>query len=139
VLDGVGVFRASLFEEFLKVVCGRPCIALAAAQDLRGMPHARAAYSLIDATIIVGRGLLAVMFVPLLAALGALLGVMDGDIEQHSPAATRGWVKLEHLDANGVVGSDTAPFLGGGAVLITDGVSSSPCRPALARTLLGVE
>jgi voltage-gated potassium channel Kch len=68
---------------------------------------------LIDATIIIGHGLLAVLFASLLAALGGLLGILDGDVGWCSPVATQGRVKLGRLGANNVLSGDSASFFGG--------------------------
>jgi hypothetical protein len=83
VLDGVGVVWTSLFEELFEVVCGRPRLTLAAACGHHGVHHTRAACLFVGATIIIGRGcgLLVVVLAPLLVALGALLGILDGDVE----------------------------------------------------------
>jgi hypothetical protein len=43
------------------------------------MPHAEVTCSLIDTKVIVGRDLLAAQFVPLLATIGTLFDVLDGD------------------------------------------------------------
>jgi hypothetical protein len=63
------------------VVCGRPRLTLVIACDSRCVHHDGVACLLIDVTIIVrcGCGLLAVLFAPLLASLGALLSILDGD------------------------------------------------------------
>jgi hypothetical protein len=90
VLDKVGVVRARFFEEPLKVVHGWLHLALAAAHGLYGALHARASCSLIDVAVVVGCGLLAALFVPLLAGLGTLLGTLDGDVGRHFPAAAQG-------------------------------------------------
>jgi hypothetical protein len=71
---------ASLFKELLKVVCGWPPLALAAACNLRSMAHTGATCSLVDAAIVVSRGLLAALFSNLLATYGTLHGILDGDI-----------------------------------------------------------
>jgi hypothetical protein len=82
VLDEVGVVRASLLKDLLEVVHGRPRLMLPAACNSRAMHHDGAACLLVDATIIIshGCGLLAPLLVPLLAALGALLDILDDDI-----------------------------------------------------------
>jgi hypothetical protein len=56
VLDGVCMVWASLLEEPLKVVCGRPRLALATADGDRDTCHIEATRFLIIATIIVGHG-----------------------------------------------------------------------------------
>jgi hypothetical protein len=83
--DGVRVVWASLLEDPLQVVCGRPHLALAAADDSHDAHHTGATYFLAVAIIIVGHGCdrLKTLFTPLLAALDALLGVMDGDVGRH--------------------------------------------------------
>jgi hypothetical protein len=115
VLDGVGVVWACLFKELLEVVHGWPRLMLATAYDHRSVLHVRAACLLLDVAIIVDRdcGLLAVLLVPPIAALCALLSILDGDIRQCSPATTRGRVKLGHLVADGVLGGDASPLLDG--------------------------
>jgi hypothetical protein len=127
VLDVVGVVRASLFKEPLKVVCLWPCLTLATALDRHDVFHARAAHLRADATINVGRGrrLLAALLAPLLATFGVRLGILDGDIEWHSPAAAQDWAKLSHLVADGVLGGTTAPLLGG----VLEGVGRCLKRP----------
>jgi hypothetical protein len=57
VLDGVGVVWVSLFKELLNVVHGRSRLAVAAARNLCGAPYAGAACSLIDAAVVISRGL----------------------------------------------------------------------------------
>jgi hypothetical protein len=79
VLVREGMVRASLLEELLQVVHGQPCLVLPTAHDLYSMPHAEVTCSLIDTKVIVSRDLLAAQFVPLLAAIGTLFGVLDGD------------------------------------------------------------
>jgi hypothetical protein len=79
VLDGVGVIRACFFKELLEVVLRRSCQALAITCGLYGVFSTTAANPLIDVAIDIGCGLLAVLLVPLLAGLGALLGTLDGD------------------------------------------------------------
>jgi hypothetical protein len=81
---------ASLLEESLEVVCRRLCLAFAAVCGSRDAPHTEAA-------IIVGRGCspLRMLLAPLLATLGTLVGILDGDVRRrllvaawgHLPAA----------------------------------------------------
>jgi hypothetical protein len=113
VLDGVGMVLVSVFEDLLNAVCGRPRLALAAAHDLRGAPHIRAACSLVEVTIVVGHGLLAAWFAPFLAAPGALLGILNGNIGRRSPATARSWVKLGRPNADSVMGGNAALLNGG--------------------------
>jgi hypothetical protein len=75
VLDGIGVIRANLFKELLKVVRGRPCLAPAAARVLCCMLRARAACQLVDTAVIIDSCLLVVLFAPILAALSGLLSI----------------------------------------------------------------
>jgi hypothetical protein len=83
VLEGVGMVWASLLEELLKVVRGRPCMALAVACGSRDMHHTGAACLLVVATVIVGSGcgLLKMQLAPLPTTLGTLPGVLEGDVE----------------------------------------------------------
>jgi hypothetical protein len=75
VLDGVGVIRANLFKELLKVVRGRLCLTPAAARVLCCVLRARAACQLVDTAVIVGSCLLVMLFAPILAALSGHLGI----------------------------------------------------------------
>jgi hypothetical protein len=70
---------------------------------------------LVDAAIVVirGCGLLATLLAPLLVALGALLGILDGNVERRSPAAARGQAMLGRLFADVVLCGDASPFLSG--------------------------
>jgi hypothetical protein len=88
--DGVGVVWAHLLKELLKVVRGRLCLMLAGAHSFRDEHHTRAVYSLVVATIVVGHGcgLLKSLLAALLATLGALPGVLCGNIGRFLPAAT---------------------------------------------------
>jgi hypothetical protein len=83
VLDGIRKVRAGPLKESLKVVYRWPHLALVAACYSHDMPHVRAVCFLIIAAVIVGRGRnpLRTLLAPLLAALGSLLGLIDGDIE----------------------------------------------------------
>jgi hypothetical protein len=92
------------------VICGRPRLSLAIAYGGRGVNHIRAARLLVVAAIVVDRGcsLQMVLFVPLLAALGALLGILNDDVGRCFPIAAWGLVKLGHLVVDGLLGSDTA-------------------------------
>jgi hypothetical protein len=62
------------------VVCGRLCLTLAAAYDRCGVLRAGAAGLLVDVAKVIGHGFLAALLVPLLAALGTLLGIRDSDV-----------------------------------------------------------
>jgi hypothetical protein len=108
-LDGVRVIRARFLKELLKVVCWRSFLALAVARGLHSVFRAGTAYLLIDATVVVGCGLLTTLFAPLLAGLNALLGAVDGNVEQRFPATARGQLKLGHLSAGGTRSGDVAP------------------------------
>jgi hypothetical protein len=113
VLDGIGVSQARFFEELLKVVLRQSCLALAISHSLCSVFGARATHPLVNATIVNGCGLLATLFVPLLASLGTLLGTVDGDAEQHNPTADRGWLKSCCLGTTGMMGGDaTLSFCG---------------------------
>jgi hypothetical protein len=74
------------------------------------MLHIEAAHLLADAAVVIGhhRGLLPALLVPLLAALGALLGILDGDVRQCSPSAAQSQAKLGRLVVDGMLGN-TAP------------------------------
>jgi hypothetical protein len=74
---------------------------------------ATAANPLIDVAVDIGCGLLAVLLVPLLAGLGALLGTLDGDTGLRFPIADRGWSMSRRLGTNGVMGGDAAPSFSG--------------------------
>jgi hypothetical protein len=73
---------AGLLEESLEVVCRQSSLALAAACGSHDAPHIEAACFLIIAAIIVGRGCspLRMLLAPLLATLGTLTGIVDGDV-----------------------------------------------------------
>jgi hypothetical protein len=86
---------------------------LAISRDLRDMFCTGAACLLIDATVIIGCGLLMVLFVPLLAGLNALLNALDGDVGWRFPAVARGRLKLGHLSPGGARGGDIAPSFDG--------------------------
>jgi hypothetical protein len=82
VLDGVCVVWASLLDEALDVVYGRPHLALAAACGNHDAHHAGATHFLIVATVVIGRGCdrLKMLLAPLLATHDALLGILDGNV-----------------------------------------------------------
>jgi hypothetical protein len=107
------VIQASLLKELLKVLRGWPHLELATARDLHGMLHARAAYLLVDSTIIVGHGLLVALFAPLIAAHGSLHCILDGKVRWCSPATARGRAKLGHLGADVMSSGDAASFFRG--------------------------
>jgi hypothetical protein len=65
-----------------------------------------------------------VLLAPLLAALGALLSVLDDNTGWCFPAAW-GYVKMGCLGADGILGDDTAQLLGG----VLDGVGWCLERP----------
>jgi hypothetical protein len=115
VLDTVGVVRANLLKELLDVVRGRPRLMLATACNSHGAHHAGAIWLLVDATAIIGRGcsLLVTVLAPLLAALGALLNILDDNVRQRFPTTAWGWVKMGCLVADVVLGGDPAQLLGG--------------------------
>jgi hypothetical protein len=114
VLDEVGVVWASLFKELLKVVCGRLRLTHAATCSHRSALHIGAAYLLVDAVVISDScGLLTALLAPVPAALGALLGILNGDIGRCSPVAAQGWAKLRHHVVDGVLGGDALPHLSG--------------------------
>jgi hypothetical protein len=105
--------RSSLFKELLEVVCGWPRLTLAATRDCHGVLHVGAAYLHVEVIIIVGCGLLLVLLMPFLVALGALLGVLDGNIGRCSPDAAQGQVRLGHLVVDSMLGGNAASLLGG--------------------------
>jgi hypothetical protein len=80
--------------------------------SLRPPRHAGASFLPVDTTFIIGRGLLEVLLVPLLAALGALLDILGGDIRQWSPEAALGRARLSRLVVDGVSSGGAAPLLG---------------------------
>jgi hypothetical protein len=114
-LDRVGVVRASLHKELLKVVRGRPRLMLAAAYDSHRAHHDGAVCFLVDATVggSHGCGLLATLLAPLLATLSALLGILDDDVGRHFPAAAWGWVQLGRLVADDELDGNATQLLGG--------------------------
>jgi hypothetical protein len=93
--------------ELLEVVRGRSRLMLAVACDSHSAHHDGAACLLVDAAIIVSCGcsLLAALLAPLLAAL---LGILDDDVGRHFAAAAWGWVKLDRLIFDDVLGGDAA-------------------------------
>jgi hypothetical protein len=97
------------------VVCGWPHLTLAASCGSRDVHHARTTHLLIVASIIVDHscGLLKMLRVPLPATLGALPDVTGGDVRRCLPAVARGWAKLGHLVAGGVLGGDATQLLDG--------------------------
>jgi hypothetical protein len=79
VLDGVRMFRAGLLEESLKVVCWSPRPALNATPGAHNIHHVRVIYLLIIVIVVsCGCNPIRVLLSPLLAALGVLLGSLDG-------------------------------------------------------------
>jgi hypothetical protein len=79
------VVWASLLEESLKVVCRRSCLTLAATYGGCDTCHSGATRFLVVAAITVGHGCdpLKMLLASLLATLGALFGVLDGDVGRH--------------------------------------------------------
>jgi hypothetical protein len=77
----------------------------------------RAACLFVSATVVVDRdcSLLVALHAPLLATLGTILSIMDGNVGRCSPAIAWGRAKLGCLVAVGVLGGDAAPL--DGAVL----------------------
>jgi hypothetical protein len=61
------------------VVHGRSCLVLAAARGLYHVHCTGAICLLIDATVVVGGGLLVVLLAPLLSGFGVLLSTVGGD------------------------------------------------------------
>jgi hypothetical protein len=92
------------------VVHGWSCLTLVAACNNRGACHAGAARLIVDAAVIISRssGLLTALLVPLLAALGALPDILDGNVKRLFPAAAWGQVKLGCLATDGVLGDNIA-------------------------------
>jgi hypothetical protein len=104
---------ASQFEESIKVVCRQLRLALAPTSG-------GATYFLIVAAVIAGHehNLLRTLLAPLLATLGALLGIVDDDVEWSLNTTARGhlsiaWgrAKFDRLVAGGVLGGDAAQLL----------------------------
>jgi hypothetical protein len=121
-LDGVCMVWTGLLEESLEVVCRQPHLALAVVCSSHNMTHAGAICFLIIAAVIVHRSCnpQRALLAPLLATLGALLGIMVGDIRRYLLTAAQGrlpagWgkVKSSCLIAGGILGGDTAQLLGG--------------------------
>jgi hypothetical protein len=77
--------------------------------------HAGLALLFVDATVITGCGcgLLAVLLVPLHAALCALPDNLDDDAGQRFPAAAWGRMKLGYLVADAIMGGIAAQVPGG--------------------------
>jgi hypothetical protein len=86
---------------------------LTVARDLHGVFHTDAACLLVDATVVIGCGLLMALFAPLLDGLNAHLSILHGDVRWCFPAATWGQMKLGHLSADGVRGGNIAPSFDG--------------------------
>jgi hypothetical protein len=84
--------QAGLLEESLNVIYRRQRLAHATLCNSHNVAHVGAACSLIVAIVIVshGRNALRTLIVPLLSALGALLGIMDSDIRRSLLVTTRG-------------------------------------------------
>jgi hypothetical protein len=110
--DGVCMVLLGLIEEPLELVHRWPHLMLVAVHSGRDMPHAGATYLPIIAIIVVSRcgGPLKALLVPL---LGALLGIIDGDVGRrlHAVAwgripASLGRPKFGCLIAGGVLGAD---------------------------------
>jgi hypothetical protein len=112
--DNISVVWASLLEELLEVVCGRPRLALGAACDSRDAHDASPPppYLATVTTIIVDRGcgLLKKLLAPFPAAL---LVILDGDSRRCLLAVAWGQAKLSNLVAGGVLGGDVVQLLGG--------------------------
>jgi hypothetical protein len=74
------VVRASLLKKSLEVVCRRPRLALATVHGCRDAPHARAVCFLVIVVIVVSHSHnpIRAPLMPLLATLGAPLGILDG-------------------------------------------------------------
>jgi hypothetical protein len=127
VLDGVGVVQANLIKELLEVVRGRVRLMLAAECDNHSAHHDGVACVFVDAIVIVGRGcgLLVALLAPLLAALDALLSILDYDVGRRFPVTALGWVKLGRLVADSVLGDNAAQLLSG----VLDGVGRCLERP----------
>jgi hypothetical protein len=90
--------------------------------DSHDVPRAGATCLPTAAIVVVGHGRnpLRTLFAPLLAALGALLGAVDGDVRRRLLATTWGhhpasWgkMKFNRLAASGVLGGDATYLLGG--------------------------
>jgi hypothetical protein len=120
--DGVRVDWLGLHEESLEVVYRRPHLTLATVHGSHDAPHARADCLSIVAIIIVSHShaSLRTLLVPLLAALGALLGAVDGNIRWCLLSATWGllpaaWerAKFGHLIASGILDGNVVHLLSG--------------------------
>jgi hypothetical protein len=74
------------------VVCRRPRLTLVAVCGSRDVPRTGAACLPVATIIVVDRGCgpLRMLLAPLLATLGAIFGVVDGNVEQHLLATTWG-------------------------------------------------
>jgi hypothetical protein len=120
--DGVCVVRASYLKESLEVVCRWPRLTLVAVCGSCDTPRVGATCLPVVAIIVVGhgRGPLRMLVAPLLAALSAILGTVDGNIERCLLAATwgrlpasLGGMMCDHLTAGGVRVGDAVRLLGG--------------------------
>jgi hypothetical protein len=82
---------------------------LAPAHSSYDAHHSGAVCSLAIATVVIGHdcGPLKSLLAPLPTALGALPGVLGGNVDRCLPAVGRGRAKLACLVAGGVLGGDT--------------------------------
>jgi hypothetical protein len=101
---------ACLFKELLEVVCGWSCLTPAAAHAR----HCRQLRSPNGAACVSSCHPWRPPRCP------------DGDIERSSPAAAQGSVMLGHLGADGVMGGDAVPLLGG----VLEGIGRCLGRPS---------
>jgi hypothetical protein len=129
VLDGVHVVWVGLLEESLEVVHQWPRLALQTMHSSDDTLHAGAINFLVVVIVIVDhdRNSLRALFTPLLAALGAPLGILDGIDGWHCVVATwsrllAAWdiEKFGRLLSGGVLGGDAAQLLGGVVVCDND-------------------
>jgi hypothetical protein len=135
VLGGVGMIQARFLKEFLKVVHGWSCLALAIDCDLHVVFDAGTACLVIDNAVIVDRALLMMLFAPLLAGLNTLLGALDCDARWHFSTADWGRLKLGRLSAGGARGGDIAPSFGGASGAIGRHAERPRPRSAMSTAL----
>jgi hypothetical protein len=70
---------------------------------------------LANAAIVVDHScsLLVPLLAPLLATLGTLLGILGGNVGRCFPVVAQSQARLGYLIADGVLGGDPSPLLGG--------------------------
>jgi hypothetical protein len=116
------VVQAGQLEESQGLSPPVPWLSLATACGSRDVLHTGAACFLVVATVVVdhGRNPLRTLLAPLVATLGALLGILDSDEGRRLLAAAQGclpatWgrMKFGRLIASGVLGGNATRHLGG--------------------------